>query len=180
MAAVSKRYARAFVDVIESAKLDASKVVEQLRSLVAAFEQSSELRVVWESQGIPVEQKRKVLDALAAKVGVTDRPVRNLVAVLIDQDRTALLPEIAKQLDTELNCRNGRIAAEIVSARELGPELRSSLIAEISCLTGKTVTPHYAIDKKLIGGVIVRVGSTIYDGSVSGQLQRIRQRLSES
>jgi F-type H+-transporting ATPase subunit delta len=180
MAAVSSRYARALADVITDAGLDATKAVEQVRSLVAAFEESRDLREVWESPAIPVEQKRKLLDALAARVGVTYHPVRNFVAVLIDQDRIALLPEIAKLLDTELNSRSGRVDAEIVSAKELGPEQRATLVAELSRLTGKVVLPHYATDEKLIGGVQVRVGSTIYDGSVRGQLQRIRQQLTES
>jgi F-type H+-transporting ATPase subunit delta len=180
MAAVSSRYARALADVITSSKLDAAKAVEQLGSLVAAFELSRELREVWESPAIPVEQKRSVLDALAAKVGVTDRPIRNFIAVLIDQDRISLLAEIAKQLDVELNSRLGRVDAEIVSARELGPEQRTALMAEISRLTGKVVLPRYATDAQLLGGVTVRVGSTIYDGSVRGQLQRIRQQLTEN
>jgi F-type H+-transporting ATPase subunit delta len=180
VAAVSSRYARALADVIVSAKLDPAKAVEHLHSLVAAFQESRELREVWESPAIPVEQKHKVLDAIAARIGVTERQIRNFIAVLIDQDRITLLPEIAKQLDVELNVRNGRVDAEIVSARELGAEQRSSLIAEISRLTGKIVLPHYATDEKLLGGVTVRVGSTIYDGSVRGQLQRIRQQLTEN
>jgi F-type H+-transporting ATPase subunit delta len=180
MAAVSSRYARAFADVIADSKLDATKAVDQLRSLVAAFQESHDLREVWESPAITVEQKQGVLDAIAAKIGITDRPLRNFIAVLIDHNRIALLPDIARQLDIELNSRIGRIDAEIVSARELAPEQRSALIAEISRLTGKTILPHYATDEKLIGGVKVRVGSTIYDGSVRGQLQRIRQQLTES
>jgi F-type H+-transporting ATPase subunit delta len=180
MAAVSSRYARALADVIADAKLDASKAVEQLRSLVAAFQESRDLRQVWESPAIPVEQKHQVLDAIAARIGVADRTLRNFIAVLIDNNRIALLPEIVKQLDTELSSRSGGVDAEIVSARELAPEQRSSLIAQISRLTGKIVLPHYATDEKLLGGVTVRVGSTIYDGSVRGQLQRLRQQLSES
>ena len=180
MAEVSIRYARALADAIADAKLDPAKAVEQLGSLVAAFKESRELREVWESPAIPVEQKRNLLDALIARLGVADRAIRNFIAVLIDQDRVSLLAEIAIQLQIELNTRNGRVEAEIVSARELAPEQRTALIAEISRLTGKTVLPHYATDEKLLGGVTVRVGSTIYDGSVRGQLQRIRQQLSET
>ena len=120
MAAVSSRYARALADVIADAKLDASKVAEQLGSLVAAFEESRELREVWESPAIPVEQKRKLLDALTARLGVTVRPVRNFIAVLIDQDRISLLPEIASSWISNSTSRIGRVDAEIVSARELG------------------------------------------------------------
>ena len=180
MAAVSIRYARALADVIADAKLDAATAVAQLAAIVAAFEESLPLREVWESPAIPVEQKRNLLDALTVRLGVTDRAIRNFIAVLIDQDRIALLPEIAGQLQTELNSRAGRIDADIVSARELAPEQRSVLLAEPARMTGKVVLPHYATDAKLLGGVTVRVGSTIYDGSVRGQLQRIRQQLSEN
>ena len=180
MAAVASRYARALADVIAGSNLEASSAIAQLRSVVAAFQESPALREVWESPAVLAEQKRKVLDALAVKVGVTDRPVRNFIAVLIDQDRIALLPDIATQVETELNSRSGRIDAEIVSARELDSEQQSTLLSEISRLTGKYVLPHYVTDPRLIGGVTVRVGSTIYDGSVRGQLQRIRQQLIES
>jgi F-type H+-transporting ATPase subunit delta len=179
MAAVSSRYARALADVITDAKLDSTEAVAQLGTLVAAFEESRELREVWESPAVPVEQKRKLLDVLTARLGVTDRPIRNFIAVLIDQDRIGLLAEIARELDVELNRRIGRVDAEIVSARELGAEQRAALLAEISRVTGKIVLPHYTTDETLIGGAMVRVGSTIYDGSVRGQLQRIRQQLSE-
>jgi F-type H+-transporting ATPase subunit delta len=180
MAAVSSRYARALADVIADANLDAAKAVAQLDSLVATFEESRELREVWESPAVPSDQKRKLLDALTVRLGVTDRPIRNFIAVLIDQDRIALLAEIAQCVKLELNARAGRIDAEIVSARELTAEQRALLLPEISRLTGKGVLPHYATDKTLIGGVTVRVGSTIYDGSVRGQLQRIRQQLTET
>jgi F-type H+-transporting ATPase subunit delta len=180
MAAVSSRYARALADVMADANLDAPKVAEQLHSLVAAFEESRELREVWESPAIVVEQKHKVLDALTVRIGVTARQLRNFIAVLIDQGRISLLPEISKQFDIELNNRSGRVDAVIVSAREMAPGQRDALLAELSRLTGKTLLPHYAKDSTLIGGVTVRVGSTIYDGSVRGQLQRIRQQLMES
>ena len=177
---VSSRYARAFADVIAGSKLDAARAQEQVNSLAAAFEISKELREVWESPAIPVEQKRKVLDVLAQRVGVTDRPVRNFIAVLIDQDRIGLLPAIARELAEELNHRAGRVEASIVSARELGEEQRQSLVAEIARLTGKHVAAGHTTDPGLLGGVVVKVGSTIYDGSVRGQLQRMRRQLTEN
>jgi F-type H+-transporting ATPase subunit delta len=180
MASVSARYARAFADVIAERKLDAGAVLVQLRSLTSLFQESRPLREVWESPAIPVEQKRALLDALVAKAGVTERRVRDFIALLIDRDRIRMLPEIADQLESELNNRAGRVHAEIVSAHELGEEQRSTLLAELARLTGKSILASYAVDAGLIGGVKVQVGSTIYDGSVRGQLQRIRQQLVES
>jgi F-type H+-transporting ATPase subunit delta len=180
MAAVVSRYARALADVIAKDKLDAATAIAQLRSLTDAFQASAELREVWESPAIAAEQKHKLLDALAAKAGVSYRQVRNFIAVLIDHERIALLPEIAAQVELEINVRGNRIDAEIVSARELTSEQRGALLAQIARLTGKTVLPRYATDQSLIGGVKVRVGSTIYDGSVRGQLERMRRQLVES
>jgi len=176
---VSSRYARALADVIADSKLDTAHALEQLNAMAAAFEISAELREVWESPAIAVEQKRKVLDALGARVGVTDRPIRNFVAVLIDQDRIGLIAVIARELEEELNRRAGRVEATIVSARELGEEQRVALTAEIARLTGKQVAAGYTTDPGLLGGVVVKVGSTIYDGSVRGQLERIRRQLTE-
>ena len=180
MAAVSSRYARALAEVIAKAKLDPTAAVSQLHAIAEAFQASLQLREVWESPAIPSNQKLKVLDALAAKAGVTARQLRNFVAVLIDQDRIALLPEIAVQVERELNARGGRIDADIVSARELTQDQKTALLAEIARVTGKIVLPRYATDQSLIGGVKVRVGSTIYDGSVRGQLERMRRQLIES
>ena len=120
-----------------------------------------------------------MLDALAAKLGVGDRVIRNFIVVLMDHGRIALLGEIVAQVGQELNTRAGRVDAEIVSSRELAAPQRQALEAEIARLTGKQVLPRYTTDAGLIGGVTVRVGSTIYDGSVRGQLQRMRQQLVE-
>lgn len=180
MAAVSSRYARAMADVIADAKIDPVLALAQLRTLVAAFEESHDLREIWSSPAVTPAQKRKVLDALASRTGGTERVVRNFIAVLIDQSRISLLPEIVERVEEELNRRIGRVDAEIVSARELQDAQRSALVAEITRLTGKQVVARYATDSALLGGVTVRVGSTIYDGSVRGQLQRIRQQLTES
>jgi F-type H+-transporting ATPase subunit delta len=180
MAAVAARYARALADLVAKAKLDPAATVAQLRTLSEAFETSKELREVWESPAIALEQKQKVLDALAARAGITERLLRNFIAVLIEKDRIALLPEIVGQVESEFNARLGQIHADITSARELAPEQRTALLAELGRLTGKSVLPRYSTDSTLLGGVTVRVGSTIYDGSVRGQLQRMRRQLTES
>ena len=128
MAAVSSRYARALAEVICKAKLDPTSAVAQLRTLAEAFQASPQLRGVWETPAIPANQKLKVLDALAARAGVTARQLRNFVAVLIDHGRIALLPEIAVQVERELNARGGRIDADIVSARELTQDQKVALL----------------------------------------------------
>jgi len=159
--------------------MDAPKPVEQLRVFVQLFESSSALRSVWESPAVPADQKRRLLDTIVAKTGDVHRSVRNFIAVLIDHSRIAMLPEIAKQFETELNTRMGRVEAQITSARQLSDSERQALIAQVAKTTGRQVSAKYTTDPTLLGGAIVRVGSTVYDGSVRGQLQKIKQELAE-
>ena len=177
MAEVHSRYARALVDVIYGQKLDSANIVAQLCSLVDLVHASDDLRHVWENPAIPADQKRNLLDAIVAREHVV-RPVRNFIAVLIDHRRIAALPEIARQVEVEIDRRMGLAEAEITSARELTQAERADMEAQIARLTGKKVRAHYTLDRQLLGGAVVRLGSTIYDGSVRGQLQRIKERLS--
>jgi len=178
MASVSIRYARAFTDVVMESKLDGPAVLAQLQSLLAAYAESSDLRRVWDAPSIPAEQKHAVLDALLKKMGPAPRQLRNFIAVLIDHGRVRQLPEIAEQFENEWNQRMGRVRAEVTSTRPLSEKEKAELAARLTAMTGKQVAATYNVDKKLLGGAVVRVGSTVYDGSVRGQLQRIKQQLS--
>ena len=113
------------------------------------------------------------------KLGLT-RQVRNFIAVVTDHRRLPLLPEILKELQQVLNDRMGIADAEIISARELGETERKMLEGEIARLTGKHVRARYSQDASLLGGALVKLGSTVYDGSVSEQLERIREQMVES
>src|SRR6185369_11209310 len=101
-------------------------------------------------------------------------------AVLIDHRRINLLSAVVKEFEQELNARTGFAEAEITSARELGPEEHQAVEAEIGNLMGKKVRAHYLRDASILGGAIVKIGSTIYDGSVKGQLEKIRLQLAGS
>jgi len=184
MAAVTSRYARALADVVVERKLDSAKVMEQLDGLAAALASAPQLRNVWENPSVPADQKRKVLDAiiktLSSSNPAADKMVRNLVAVLIDNRRIAALPEVARQFRSELLARLGIAEAEVITIRELGPEEKQMLEAQLAKLTGKKVQARYATDQKILGGAVIRIGSTIYDGSVKGQLQRLKAALSAS
>jgi F-type H+-transporting ATPase subunit delta len=120
-----------------------------------------------------------VLDAIAMKLGTT-RQVRNFVAVLTDHRRLPLFSEILKHLEQELNDRQGFAEAQVSSARKLSDPEKQMLEAEIAKMTGKKVRARYAQDTSLLGGAVVQVGSTIYDGSVKGQLEKIQEQLVES
>lgn len=177
MASVASTYARAFADVVFSAHLDANRAVAGLREIARLLAESEDLRRVWENPAVPAEQKRRLLDAIVEREGI-DKPVRNLVAVLIDHRRVQFLPRIIEQLEKEFDARMGFAEAQISSARELSEAEKRALEVEIEKTTGKKVRARYALDPSLLGGAMVRVGSTIYDGSVKGQLEKIREAMS--
>jgi F-type H+-transporting ATPase subunit delta len=177
MASVASTYARAFADVVLSEHLNADRSLAELRTIASLLVESSELRRVWENPAIPADQKRRVLDVIAERDGVSMQ-VRNLVAVLIDHRRIHFLNPIIRQLEKELDARLGFAEAEITSARELGAAEKREFEGQVGKLTGKKVRARYGQDASLLGGAVVRVGSTIYDGSVKGQLERIREEIS--
>ena len=179
MSAVTGRYARAFVDVVVGNKLDGSHILQELQAIVAAAQSSPELRKVWESPAIPAEQKRRLLDAIVKRENIS-RPVRNFVAVLIDHRRIPLVAEVAKDFEKELNSRLGFAEAQITSARDLSPAEKRTLESQVEKLLGKKVRARYGRDESILGGAVVQVGSTIYDGSVKGQLEKIREELSSN
>jgi F-type H+-transporting ATPase subunit delta len=119
-----------------------------------------------------------VLDAITARLGTT-RQVRNFIAVLTDHRRLPLFGEILKQVEQELDDRQGLAEAKVSTARQLTDPEKQMLEAEIAKLTGKKVKAKYIQDTALLGGAVVQVGSTIYDGSVKGQLEKIREQLVE-
>src|ERR1700676_3718366 len=176
MASVASTYARAFADVVLSAHLDASRAVGGLHEIARLLAESADLRRVWENPAVPAEQKRNLLDAIVQREGI-DRQVRNLVAVLIDHRRVQFLPRIVEQLEKELDTRLGFAEAQIFSARQLDEAERRALETQVEKTTGKKVRPRYALDSSLLGGAVIRVGSTIYGGLVKGPLERIREAI---
>lgn len=176
MASVASTYARAFADVVLNAHLDASRAIGGLRLILSLLDESADLRRIWENPAVPAEQKRKLLDALVQRENI-DRYARNLLAVLIDHRRIQFLGSITENLEKELDARLGFAEAKITSARELAEPEKRSLEAQIGKLTGKKVRARFALDPSLLGGAIVRVGSTIYDGSVKGKLEKIKEAI---
>ena len=174
MASVASTYARAFADVVLDDQLDADRCVAQLRTIASLLDESSELRRVWENPAIPAEQKRNVLDIIVERDGISTQ-VRNLVAILIDHRRVHFLDPIIRQLEKELDARLGFAEAQIVTARELNDKEKREFEAQVAKLTGKKVRAQYEQDASLLGGAVLHLGSTIYDGSVKGQLERLKE-----
>jgi F-type H+-transporting ATPase subunit delta len=176
MASVASTYARAFADVVLSAHLDADRSIAELRAIASLLNESTDLRRVWENPAVPAEQKRRLLDVISERDGIS-RQVRNLVAVLIDHRRVHFLEPIVVQLEKELDARLGFAEAQITSARPLGDAEKREFEAQVGKLTGKKVRARYGQDASLLGGAVVRLGSTIYDGSVKGQLERLKEAI---
>jgi F-type H+-transporting ATPase subunit delta len=176
MAAIASRYARAFADVVFERRLDPARAQAEIDSVAQMLEQSSDLRVVLESPGIPQAQKLALLDAIVQRAGFS-RETRNFLAVIVDRRRVIMFNKIAEAVRQQINDRLGRAVAEVTTARELAPEEKRLLEAQISLASGKTITAVYSLDPALVGGVRVKVGSTVFDGSVRGQFNRLREQL---
>ena len=176
MAAITSRYARAFADIVFDLKLAPASVLEQLYGMVSVVKSNHVLQRIWENPSVPAVQKRALLDAIVARENVS-KQARNFLAVLIDHRRIEQLPEIVRQVESELDTRQGFAEAEVTSARELSAGEKGALEGKIATMTGKKVRAHYAIEPRILGGAIVRLGSTIYDGSIKGQLHRMKEQL---
>lgn len=181
MASVVGTYARAFADVAlkPANRLDPDRALRELYGMEALLSQNDQLRRVLENPSIPGDRKRAVINAIGVKLEIT-RQVRNFIAVITDHRRLGLFSEILKRLEQELNDRQNFAEAEVHSARKLSDPEKHLLEAEIAKMTGKKVRARYEQDASLLGGAVVQIGSTIYDGSVKGQLERIREQLVES
>jgi F-type H+-transporting ATPase subunit delta len=176
MAAFVSRYARAFLDVVTSAKLDTAALDRQLADFEATWDGSPELQTFFQNPAVAATQKVGILDKLNAKLGL-QKELRNLLAVLIDNGRIGQVHEVAAAYRAELRDRLGIREAEIVTARELSTDERNTLIAGVGKLAGARIEAQFKLDQSILGGAVVRIGSTIYDGSVRGRLERLREAL---
>jgi F-type H+-transporting ATPase subunit delta len=176
MSVIALRYAHAFAAVVQSQKIDSNTAQQQLRDFSDTFQGSHELQEVLMNPAIAGDQKLKVLDAIAAKIGMLPQ-VRNFVAVIMDHQRLAELNEILDEYHAVADEESGLAEAEITSAHALQDGDRAELEAQVAKLVGGRVRATYRQDPSLLGGAVVRVGSTVYDGSLRAQLEQLKQRL---
>jgi F-type H+-transporting ATPase subunit delta len=179
MAAFAAQYARALADVVLEAHLNAGELQNQLNDFAAAWHTSAGLREVFLDPSFPAEQKVAILDKLNARLGMSQQ-ARNFIAVLINHDRIHALDEVLAEFRREINARLGIAEVQVTTARSLDEEERRTLEAQIAEMTKSQVSATFHEDASLLGGVIVRVGSTVYDGSVRGRLDRLKEELAAS
>jgi F-type H+-transporting ATPase subunit delta len=176
MSVLSLRYAHAFASVAASSHLDTAAAQQQLRDFSGTLAGSRELREVLMDPSIPNEQKLKVLDAIAGRIGMFPQ-VRNFLAVIMEHQRLAELDEILTEYHAIADEQSNLTEADITSARPLNDQDRAELEARVAKLAGGRVRATYYQDANLLGGVVVRIGSTVYDGSIRAQLQQLKQKL---
>jgi F-type H+-transporting ATPase subunit delta len=176
MSLFAARYARAFAESVAASKLDPMAVSGQLDDFTSAWKESPELRQFFESPAFPPAQKVAFLDKLNEKLGLAPL-VRNFLAVLIDHDRIGAVTEVIDAWRRDMDQRQGIFEAEIVSARKLDEDERRQLEAQVGQVAGGRVKANYREDTSLMGGAIVTIGSTVYDGSVRGRLDRLKEQL---
>ena len=173
--ALASRYASALADVALEQKAG-DRVKSDLAAFVDTFFSSADLRNFIESPAVGPEMKHKVVEELAARMDLTPA-VRNFAYILVSHRRTEMLREIQQAFGTELNARLGIAEAEVTSARELNAAERERVTKALERRTGKKIEAQFRCDESLVGGAVVRVGSTVYDGSVREQLTRLREQL---
>jgi F-type H+-transporting ATPase subunit delta len=176
MAAFVARYARAFADVVTAEKLDTAALDRQMDDFLATWDASAELRELFANPAVAVPQKIAVLDKMNAKLKL-QKELRNLLAVLIKNDRIGEVKDVAAAYRVEMQERRGIRPVEIVTARELDEKDRAGLVDGVSKLAGAQIQASFKLDKSILGGTVVRIGSTVYDGSVRGRLERLKEVL---
>jgi F-type H+-transporting ATPase subunit delta len=178
LSAAGTRYARALVDVVAEPRsgVDPTAVLAQLRSIEQAIAASAELRNALLSPAVQPSRKRAVVARLFEPLDLA-RPVRNFLFVVIDHRRVGDFSTIVEAFEALLDERLGFVQAKVESAQPLSDTQRADLEREISRVSGKKAKLKFSTDPALVAGVVARIGSTVYDGSVRGQLDRLRTRL---
>ena len=179
MAAFVSRYARAFLDVVTAAHLDTTQSTSSLLILKPRGTAVRNCRRFLRTRLLPQLQKVAILDKLNAKLGL-QKELRNLLAVLINNDRIGACARSSRSLSRRIAASGSAfVQAEIVTARELGDDERNALIAGVGKLAGARIEADFKLDQSILGGAVVRIGSTVYDGSVRGRLERLKEVLME-
>ena len=175
MKALAERYAGALVDVALT-NGQADQVKRELAEFAGLIRESPDLHSFLSNPSIARAAKHAAIAAIVTRMGAS-RTLRNYLFVIVDHRHAGMLVEIEQAFSRLLDARMGIMQAQVTSATELTPTERAELAAALTKLTGDKIEAQYTTDAALIGGAVVRIGSTIYDGSVRTQLERMRARM---
>ena len=173
--AIASRYARALADVLGSAE-GYRTALKELGDFATLWRESEDLREVLVTPAVSSEQKKKVLDTILERLG-TSLTTANFLRILLVNYRIALLEEVLQTFQEVVNERLGVVEVEVLYAQDLSADEQEELRAKFAELTGSKVEMKFHQETKLLGGVQARIGSTVYDGSVQGYLERLRKQL---
>jgi F-type H+-transporting ATPase subunit delta len=174
---LARRYARAIFQ-IGTANGNLDQIGSDLRSLAKAMHDSAELVTVLTNQAIRRADRRRVIDSLLERIGAVPH-AKNLVHLLLDGERLASLAAISREVDAMIEAKSGRLSAEITSAKPLNADQLSQITAALEKLSGKKVAVTKHEDPSLLGGVVAKLGDTVYDGSLRTQLRTLRDELTK-
>jgi F-type H+-transporting ATPase subunit delta len=173
----ANRYAKALFDVALEEKADLGQVDRDLEAVVAMMQASPDLAAA-SNRGLTDAARKSLIEAVSKSMNLT-APVTKLLVVLAQSRKLTYLPDLAAAYRERLLAHQNIVRADVTSAAPLSPEKTKALEDSLSKVTGKKVELSVSVDPELLGGVVARIGSTVYDGSVKTQLQRMRQGLVE-
>jgi len=174
---LARRYAKAVMD-LAAAKGLVDKVGLDLRGLAAAYKASPELAQALANSSFARGKRKAILDAVLMRLGAHEL-VKTTLALLLDKEQLALVPDLSREIDAMIEARAGKVAAEVVSAVELNPAQVTQITAALERLSGKKIVLSRKVDPSLLGGVVARVGDVVYDGSSRAQLRTLRDQLAK-
>ena len=172
---LARRYAKAIVQIGDASK-NLDKLGADLRAIAVAMKTSPELVDVLSNPAVRRADRRKVLDSLGSRIGVLPT-TKNVVNLLLDHERLGTLPAISREVDAMIEAKAGKITAEVTSAVELTAAQLKDITKTLEKLSGKKVVIEKKKDPALLGGVVAKLGDTVYDGSVRTQLRALRDEL---
>ena len=172
---IARRYATALADVVLKSG-ETESVRNELRIWEQLMTANADLQNAVLNPAIPHSSKEKVLEALIER-SKPSRTTANFVRILLRNGRLTDIRAINEKFEAVLEDRSGSVVADVTSARDLSGAQQNELKANLEKLTGKQVKLNFAIDPGIIGGVVTRVGSTVYDGSVKTQLENLKEEM---
>jgi F-type H+-transporting ATPase subunit delta len=176
--AAATRYARALFDVVISEKGNPEQIEQELGALADLLSNNRELHTAFTHPAVPVAGKRGVIKELATRLNLSP-PLAKLLLLLADRDRLALIPDLVAVYRERLMDYRQIVQAEVTTAVPLPQDRAAQLQQRLADVTGRRVTMTTKVDPSLIGGIVTRIGSTVYDGSVATQLETMKQKLME-
>lgn len=173
------RYARALFDVGRQEKADLERIEQELAAFNRLFDEQPALRKVLLNPAVPVPRKRAAVIELT-KHAAASPIVAKLLTLLAERDRLILLPDLLASYRDRLLDYQKIVRAEVTTAAPLAPEKTRAIEQRIAEVSGRKVRFQSKVDPQIIGGLVAKVGSTVYDASITRQLEKMRQRLIES